>query len=256
MDMLAGWPGALLAVILGLVFGSFATMLAHRFATGGDLLGRRSACPACESALGVRDLVPLLSWLAARGRCRHCGVAIGWRYPAIEAATALGFLGAWWAADGSVLAFVLLAGVALVLVAVSAVDLDRGWLPDPLQAVAALLALAWRFALPGDATAEALDMALGVLVLGGTGLAVRWGFRLLRGREGFGLGDVKLLAVAGLWLGLGPAPMLLVLAGLGGALLALVWRAAGLGREFPLGPPLALALYLLLLFPALGRLAA
>lgn len=256
MDVLAGWPGALLAVVLGLVFGSFATLLAHRFAAGGNLLGRRSACPACGAVLGVRDLVPLLSWLVACGRCRHCGGAIGWRYPAIETATAAAFLGAWWAADGSTAGFALLAGLAVVLVAMSAVDLDRGWLPDPLQAAAALLALGWRFALPGDAVADALDMALGVLVLGGTGLAVRWGFRLLRGREGFGLGDVKLMAVAGLWLGLGPAPMLLVLAGLGGALLALVWRAAGLGREFPLGPPLAFALYLLLLFPALGRLAA
>jgi leader peptidase (prepilin peptidase)/N-methyltransferase len=254
MDPWIAWPGALLALVLGLVFGSFATMLVHRFAAGGDLLGRRSACPSCGAALGVRDLVPLLSWFAARGRCRHCGAAIGWRYPAIEGVTALALLGAWWATGGLGLAFVLLSALAVALIAMSAVDLDRGWLPDPLQAAAAALALAWRFALPGEVLGEALDMALGAVVLGGAGLALRWGFRLLRGREGFGLGDVKLLAVAGLWLGLAPAPMLLVLAGLGGALLALAWRAAGLGREFPLGPPLALALYLLLLFPALGRL--
>jgi len=254
MDLAAGWPGALLAGLVGLVFGSFATMLVHRLAAGGDLLGRRSGCPACGTQLSARDLVPLLSWLATRGRCRHCSAAIGWHYPAIEVATALGFLGAWWAAGGLGLDFALLAGLWVALVAMGAVDLAQGWLPDPLQLAAALLAVAWRFALPGDAAAAALDMALGAAVLGGAGLALRWGFRALRGREGFGLGDVKLLAVAGLWLGLGPAPALLVLAGLGGALLALGWRAAGLGREFPLGPPLALSLYLLLLVPALGRL--
>lgn len=256
MDGLAGWPGALLAAILGLVFGSFATMLSHRFASGGDVLGRRSACPACGVTLAARDLVPLLSWFMARGRCRHCGVAIGWRYPAIEAATALAFLGAWWSVGGIGPAFAVLAALAVVLVAMSAVDLARGWLPDPLQLAAALLALVWRLALPGDLPADALDMAVGAGILGGIGLALRWGFRLLRGREGFGLGDVKLLAVAGLWLGFVPAPMLLVLAGLGGALLASGWRMAGLGREFPLGPPLALALYVILLVPWLGTVLA
>ncbi|MCA8967977.1 MAG: prepilin peptidase, partial [Planctomycetes bacterium] len=91
---------------------------------------------------------------------------------------------------------------------------------------------------------------------GGAGLAVRWGFRLLRGREGFGLGDVKLLAVAGLWLGLVPAPMFLILGGASGALLALAWRAGGRGAEFPLGPALALALYVLLVVPGLADLLA
>lgn len=255
MDLAADWPGAILACLLGLVFGSFATMLAHRLAHGGNVLGRRSACPACGTSLAARDLVPLLSWAVQRGRCRHCAAAIGWRYPATELACAIAFLAAWWVSGGLGLSFALLAALSVALIAMSAVDLKQGWLPDPLQAAAALLAVIWR--LTGDDPAvAALDMALGAAVLGGAGLAVRWGFRLLRGREGFGLGDVKLLAVAGLWLGLVPAPMFLVLGGGAGALLALVWRATGRGAEFPLGPALALALYLLLTFPALGRLLA
>ena len=248
------WLGCALALGLGLVFGSFATMLAHRLAYGGDVLGRRSACPSCGTMLTARDLVPLFSWLVARGRCRHCDAPIGWRYPATELACALAFLAAWWVSGGFGLSFALLAGLAVVLVAMSAVDLAQGWLPDPLQIVAALLAPAWRLSAGQDAEGALLDMAIGAVVLGDAGLAVRWSFRMLRGREGFGLGDVKLLAVAGLWLGLAPAPMFLVLGGAGGALLALGWRACGRGAEFPLGPALALALYLLLVVPSLGRL--
>jgi len=255
-DLIGCLAGASLAAVLGLVFGSFATMLAHRLAAGGNLFGRRSACPACGTTLGARDLVPLLSWALARGRCRSCAAPIGWRYPAIEATTAVAFVAAWWAAGGFGLGFAAMAVLAVALVAMSAVDLQEGWLPDPLQAVAAAAGVLWRLQAGGDPAMTALDVALGVVVLGGAGLAVRWGFRALRGREGFGLGDVKLLAVAGLWLGLGPAPMLLMLGGAGGVVLALGWRALGRGAEFPLGPPLAFALYLLVVWPPLGGLLA
>ena len=250
-----GAADALLVALLGCIFGSFATMLIHRLPSNDrSVMGRRSACPACGTVLGIRDLVPVLSWCFSRGRCRHCQAGIGWRYPLTEALVALVFLGAWWAADGFGPAFFLLASLGLVLVIMSAIDLEYGYLPDPLQVVAFLLGLAWRFAFPGDPAQEGLDALLGILALGGTGLAVRWGFRLLRGREGFGLGDVKLLAVAGLWLGLGPAPLYLIVAGLGGAAFALIWRKLGGGREFPLGPALALALFLALIFPGAARL--
>lgn len=251
-----GWLGGALAVVLGLVFGSFATMLAHRMADGGDVLGRRSACPSCGARLGVADLVPLFSWAWMRGRCRHCGIAIGWSYPAIEALTALAFLAAWWRSGDLGPEFALLAALGLTLIAMSVVDLRQGWLPDPLQVAAAVLGVLWRVVEDGQGVAVALDAALGIVVLGGAGLTVRWGFRLLRGREGFGLGDVKLLAVAGLWLGLAPAPMFLILGGASGALLAIVWRATGRGAEFPLGPALALALYLLLIWPGIATLLA
>ncbi|MDA0221359.1 MAG: prepilin peptidase, partial [Proteobacteria bacterium] len=172
---LAGWPGSVpglvLAGVLGLVFGSFATMLSHRLASGSDVAGRRSACPSCGARLGVRDLVPLFSWLFLRGRCRHCAAAIGWRYPAVEAVCALAFVAAWWAAGGFGEAFALLAALAVVLVAMSAVDLAQGWLPDPLQVAAAVLAVLWRLS-SDDPAAALTDAALGAAVLGGAGLAV------------------------------------------------------------------------------------
>jgi prepilin signal peptidase PulO-like enzyme (type II secretory pathway) len=250
-----GAVDALFAVFLGCIFGSFATMLIHRLPSQEhSALGSRSACPACGEKLGVRDLVPVLSWCLSKGRCRHCQARIGWRYPLTEVVTALVFLAAWWAVDGFGLAFFLLAALGLTLVIMSAIDLEHGYLPDPLQIAAFLLGLVWRFTAPGDLAHQALDALLGIVALGGTGLLVRWGFRLLRGREGFGMGDVKLLTVAGLWLGLGPAPLYLIAAGLGGAVFALIWRRLGGGREFPLGPALALALFFALVFPDAARL--
>lgn len=247
---------AVLAAFLGCIFGSFATMLIHRIPSQDrSAWGGRSACPKCDAVLGIRDLVPVLSWCLSRGgRCRHCQASIGWRYPLTEVATALVFTGAWWASAGFGLPFFLLAALGLTLVVMSAIDLEHGYLPDALQITALLLGLVWRFMAPGDPLHQALDALLGIVALGGTGLLVRWGFRLLRRREGFGLGDVKLLAVAGLWLGLGPAPLYLIAAGLGGAVFAVIWRQLGGGREFPLGPALALALFLALIFPEAARL--
>lgn len=114
--------------------------------------------------------------------------------------------------------------------------------------------LVWRFTALVDLVQQALDALLDIIALGGTGLLVRWGFHLLRGREGFGMGDVKLLTVAGFWLGLGPAPLYLIAAGLGGAVFALIWRQLGRGREFPLGPALALALFFAFIFSDATRL--
>tara|TARA_B100000676_G_scaffold116622_1_gene116054 strand:- start:6230 stop:6958 length:729 start_codon:yes stop_codon:yes gene_type:complete len=237
-------------LVLGAVFGSFASMLPHRMPHGLDLLGRRSACPSCETPLGARHLFPVLCCCLSRGRCRLCQSPVSWRYPLTEVAMVVAFLGVWWVSGGIGIGFSVLAALAFVLLVMSVIVLEHGYLPDSLQAAAAVLAVVWH-ALPApELVAQALDSVLGLAVLGGAGLAVKWGFQKLRGRDSFGPGDVKLLAVAGLWLGLGPAPLNLVASGLGGTALAIVWQRAGLGREFPLGPSLALVLYLRVLFPA------
>lgn len=247
MTVLGALSEGVLITLLGLVFGSFATMLTHRLPRGESFREQRSRCSSCGAPLSVRDLVPVLSWLSSRGHCRHCGAAIGLRYIAIEITTAIAFLAAW-LDYGLVPAFPMLAALGLILIMMAVIDLEHGYLPDPLQIAAVVLAPGWWVALGDPIGAGAMGLAA-ALVLGGAGMALRWVYRRFRAREGLGLGDVKLMAVAGLWIGLPLIPAFLVLGGLAGIVLALLWRGAGRGRVFPFGPALALSCYLCLLFP-------
>lgn len=231
------------ATLLGLVLGSFVTMLSARMPVGGDLFGGRSRCPHCGTTLGIADLVPLLSWLAMRGRCRHCGVRISVRYPLTEVAMALATaligwrLGVTWPA----LAVLVL---AVALLAMAVIDLEHGILPDVLQIAAALPAVvmvAADHAWLRSATGAAAGLAVG--------LALRYGFHVLRGRHGLGLGDVKFFAVAGLWLGADGLIPFFAVAGLLGIVFGLAWRRLGGQSEFPFGPALCVSLFLLVLFP-------
>lgn len=245
--------GSLLALVVGLCLGSFATAASARLPSRQPLLNDRSRCPACGTELGVRDLVPLFSWLAARGRCRHCAAAVPLRYPLIEVATALLVLLAY-LRFGAGPETLLLAALATALVVLAATDLEHRLIPDAVNAAVALLGLAWIAARHGAAAGPWIEGLLAALLLGGLALLLRWLFGRLLRRESLGLGDVKLMAAAGLWLGpFGIAPFLL-LSGLGGVALALAWRLATGRRAFPFGPCLAVGLYAWLLLPELQAL--
>jgi leader peptidase (prepilin peptidase)/N-methyltransferase len=244
MDALL-WP--LMGALAGLVAGSFLATLVLRWPRG-EGLGGRSRCEGCGRTLGLVDLVPLVSWALWRGRCRTCGGTIDWRHPAIEAAAALIGAASLWVAPG-------LAGVggALLgwgLLACLALDAEHYWLPDaltlPLLGLGLLLA-------PFPLEARLIGAALG----GGAMLAVLLGFRAIRGRDGMGLGDVKLTAALGAWLSpvLLP-PLILVAALLGLALAGLAWRRgkAAVARRLPFGACLAAAGYPLWLFAVGGGL--
>ena len=247
--------------------GSFLGVVAVRLPAGRSVLRGRSACPHCGTRLGFLDLVPILGWRLARGRCRHCNAAIPWSYPAIElaalavAAWSLAVLPGWLAWASCALGW--------GLIALAVIDARHLLLPDALTLplVPAGLAVAWLVD-PAKLPGHALGAAAGFLALAAVGLA----YRRLRGREGLGLGDAKLFAAAGAklfaaagaklfaaagawvsWQGL-PSTHLLAAAG------ALAWHlgAARLsgqglggrleGRELPFGPYLAAALWLVWLY--------
>ena len=248
--------GALVAAALaGLVLGSFASLAAYRLPRGQGIARGRSRCPACGHALGPRDLVPVLSWLALGGRCRYCAAQVPVRYPLIELATAALFVLAV-LARGAGPEAVMLCALALGLVIASVADLDRQVIPDLVLAALLPLGLGYRasLGLPWSDTVAGLVAALALAS------ALRWLGARLAGREALGLGDVKLLAVAGAWVGLAALPWFLVAAGALGLGLALVWRlprrnsrGRRLGAEtFPFGPALAAALYAAVLWPALS----
>lgn len=245
MNGLAGSGGAILFAVLGLIGGSFASAASHRLPRREPIGMDRSRCPACGHVLGAAELVPLASWLAQRGRCRHCGAAISWRYPAVELATAALFAGAWWLGAGDVAFSALLALTALGLVIVTVADLEAGIIPDAVLVALLPVALLWRWHLGGDW----LDGAAGA-VIGLAGLfAIRAGFKALRGYDALGLGDVKFMGLAGIYVGVEGLAAMLLLGGVIGILFGVAWRLSGREPAFPLGPSLCVALLLCLGFP-------
>lgn len=234
------WP--ILGGVLGLVAGSFLATLVVRWPAGESLRGR-SRCDGCGRPLSALELVPVLSWLRLGGRCRTCGAAIDRRHILFELAAAFVGALAMLASPGPM----GLAGAVLgwALLALLFLDAEHFWLPDRITLP--LLALGLAFG-AGSIADRLLGMALG----GGAFLLLALGYRFLRGKEGLGGGDVKLMAALGAWLG--PAligPLLLVSASIG-LLLAGVSRLRGralpAGGRIPLGACMAAAAFPLWLF--------
>lgn len=230
-------PALVAAALIGAVLGSFAAAMAYRLARDLDWVRVRSACPDCGHRLPARALVPILSHLVQRGRCARCGAPIHWRYWVSEglgaalAACAVAMTGP----SGEALALMALATGGIVI---ATCDLEAGFIPDEVLVALAVIGLARAWA------RDMLPSALAAAILGFCLLwALRAGFRRWRGLDALGLGDVKLIGVAGLWLGLGGvSPFLVLAAGLGLIL------AAGLGRRsVPFGPALVIAWFAVVL---------
>ena len=178
------------------VVGSFLGTLVLRLPAGISVVGGRSACPHCHSRLSPRDLVPLLSWAWTRGRCRTCGASISVFYPVIEL-TAIGT--ALWAstvAEGWVLWASCFFGWSLLTLAV--IDWRHHLLPDVITLLLVPSGVGVAYLI---APALAMEHVIGAIV-GFAGLAViSWTYRRIRGRDGLGGGDLKLLAGLGAWVG-------------------------------------------------------
>ena len=231
---------ALAAAVLGAIVGSFVAALVIRWPRGESVVGGRSRCDSCGEVLRPRELVPVLSYLLQRGRCRRCGARIDPKHLAIELAGALTGVVAV-LAHPLPLALVT-AGFGWWLLAVAAIDAEEQWLPDALTLPLVLLGLLAGWAGFGP---PLLDRALGALA-GGLGLALlALLYRAARGREGMGGGDPKLLAGIGAWLGVLQLPFVLLGAGMVGlvAALAMALRGQQVGAttRLPLGSLMAVA---------------
>lgn len=236
----AGWSLLLVAPFIG----SFLGLIVRRLPDGLPIAWARSVCEKCGTRLKMRDLVPVLSWLAQNGRCRYCGQPLGWFYPGIElAAVAIALIAILVDDGGGVLLDCLL---GWWLLALGWIDLRRWLLPDVLTLPLVLTGLAAAAAFdPGQLTQRALGAALGYSIL----LAVAVLYRRLRGREGLGRGDAKLLAASGAWVGAAALPQVILIAAVSALAAAACLRLAGvrLGAQsaLPFGPFLALATWVL-----------
>ena len=237
----------LFLLLLAPVAGSFLGTLAVRLPKGETVVFDRSRCAACGRTLGPRDLVPILSWLVTRGRCRHCGAAVSRFYPAVELAAlgiavwVLAVLPGWLAWAG--------AGLGWVLLTLAVIDARHTLLPDvlTLPLIPAGLLVAWAVAPP-----QVVDHAIGAVAGFAVFAAIAWAYRRVRGREGLGLGDAKLLAAGGAWAGWMGLASIVVWASVLALIAALV--SGGIRgtlsakMPIPFGPFLALGIWLTWLY--------
>ena len=253
---------AFLCGILGLLVGSFLNVVIHRLPKMmerdwhyqcAELRGEetsisepltlakpRSRCPECGHTISALENIPILSWLALRGKCSSCHAAISPRYPIVEALTGLltalaaAHFGYTWAAIG---AFILIWS----LIALTCIDFDTQLLPDSIT-----LPLLWAgllFNVSGtyiDLQSAVIGAMSGYLAL----WSVYWGFKLATGKEGIGYGDFKLLSALGAWLGWQILPLIILLSSLVGAVVGIaliVVAKRGRNVPIPFGPYLAAA---------------
>jgi leader peptidase (prepilin peptidase)/N-methyltransferase len=210
--------GTIFAGLFGLAFGSFLNVCLSRWPEGESIVHPHSHCRTCDHTLSWWENIPLASWLFLRGRCRNCHASIGWRYPLVELA-----VGVLWAAVAwrSYIAFFPLEfalgmmSLMWALVCLAALDAERLWLPDAITLPGIIVGFGWWF-LQGEQVGWALNIPgtlredvmsagkrlLEILAAAALILLIRWLYKLIRHREGIGLGDAKLMAMLAAWLGL------------------------------------------------------
>ncbi|SMG57339.1 prepilin peptidase [Paraburkholderia susongensis] len=251
------------AIVFGLVIGSFLNVVVHRLpimlerawreeiSETGDtpppedglparynLWVPRSACPHCGHVLSAWENLPVLSYIVLRGRCSACGQHVSLRYPLLEIASAA-FAALALAVFGPTLMALAAFGLCAALLTMSAIDIDTHLLPDSMT-----LPLLWAGLIVNfnGLFTNLHDAVLGAIFGYLTLWAVHWVFRLVRGVEGMGYGDFKLLAALGAWLGWTALPQIVLIAAVSGALVGLAATWGGRMRfeePLPFGPFLA-----------------
>jgi leader peptidase (prepilin peptidase) / N-methyltransferase len=285
VDTLSASPGFFITscLVLGLIVGSFLNVVIHRLplmlerewreqcgelareaAASGphvsqaprerfNLVVPRSACPSCGAPITVLQNIPILSWLALKGRCAACRAPISIRYPLVEALTGiLSAVVAWRLGFG----WPALAGLVLTwfLIALAFIDIDHQLLPDTLTLPLLWLGLVASLWLPHAAGAPVpadLRSSLTGAVAGYLSLWIVYQlFRLATGKEGMGHGDFKLLAALGAWLGwqmLLPVVLVAAASGAVAGTILLTIKGRDRGTPIPFGPFLAAGGWLMML---------
>jgi len=226
---------AFLALLFGLLIGSFLNVCIYRWPRDLSVVRPRSHCPACERGIAWYDNIPLVSYAILGGRCRHCHARISMRYPVVELLTGLEFL-YFVRTLGPGLPAVKMCVFAALLTGLAFCDWEERILPDELTLGGAVAGLAFAlFVATPDTTAQAVawiaggnlkgradwivESALGAALPAAILWACGWMYEKIRHREGLGFGDVKLMAMVGAFLGLNGALLTVLLGSLAGSIL-------------------------------------
>lgn len=225
--------------VIGLIVGSFLNVVTIRFGTQTSSLVGRSACPHCHRALTWLDLVPIVSFLMLRGRCRSCQISIHWRYPFVELFTGLVTGALWVVLPMPINLLSILA--AWILIALMVIDLEHMVLPDRGLVFLACVVLVMYAVDPTTASPRLAAALLGALV----GVVLPLILILVSKGQGMGIGDLKFSAILGLWIGWPGVLVMWFVAVMSGAIIGIFLMLTGLRRRtdaIPFGPFLVIGL--------------
>ena len=235
----------MVVAFLGASIGSFLTLVTYRLPRDEKIGMTRSRCPSCGTTLRVMDLLPVLSWIFSRAKCRHCKTRVSMRYPLTELACSLGALAAAYHYGFTLEAFAV-AGLWWCIVAIIVTDLEHYIILDEVQIAIVVFGVLYHYALGTDFSDVITTGFVGFAI----GLTLKYGFLYLRNKDGLGLGDVKLLFGVGIWLASSASFVpFLFFSGVLGVVFGLSWRVIGRGAVFPFGPALAASLLLCVVWP-------
>ena len=234
---MTGWGPLVAAGLFGAIVGSFLNVCIYRLPRGASVVWPASACAQCGRALAWFENIPVFSYPALGGRCRTCRERISIRYPIVEALTAIMFAGAWWYYGPSLLLVArLILGCALIVL--FAIDLEHQLLPNAITLPGIVVGFLFSlFTEPGW-----FASLIGILVGGGILYGTAEVYYRIRGEEGLGMGDVKMLAMVGAFLGWQLTVMTLMLASLAGSVIGgaiILLQRGGMKTALPFGTFLA-----------------
>jgi len=216
--------------VFGATLGSFLNVVICRLPESGQSIVKpRSRCPKCGATIRWYDNIPIISFLVLGRRCRACGEKISWRYPLVEALTSGAILLLWWRFGLSKELAVHFSFTA-ALIAITFIDLEHRIIPNEISLPGIVVGFACSFLWEGFWKSSAIGLAVG----GGGLLLLSEGYALIRRREGMGMGDVKLLAMLGAWLGWQCLLFVLLFASVQGVLASVILKLSGVELKPPL----------------------
>ncbi|MGI6705453.1 MAG: prepilin peptidase [Clostridia bacterium] len=237
----------ILFFIIGLILGSFYTVCIERIPRQMSLVTPRSHCSSCERTLQIYDLIPVVSYLLLKGKCRCCNARISLRYPIVELLTGILF-GGLYLKYSLRLSFFVYAALTSVLLVAAFIDLEHRIIPNGLVLFGSIIALIFNIL---QLHVNWLDGLLGMLTGSGILLLIAWLSLILLKKEGMGGGDIKLMGMIGLFLGCRLTLLSLVLSiYIGGFIggMALLTRRRKAGDYIPYGPFIALGTLVAIFF--------
>ena len=234
-------------IILGLIFGSFGTLVSYRLAHKQPIVFTRSKCLSCGYILKTWNLIPIFSWLFQRGKCSSCHAKISLRYPLIEFGFLLSFLLIFFALgqnlDAKTFLYFAIAGTMIVMVVV---DLEEYFIPDSTQYFLAILATI-SLIMQGGAGAVLANIPDAFLFLG-SGIALWTFFHFAAGVDALGIDDIKFFFIAGFMLGTKNILTFMLLSGVFGVLFGGLWQKFKKDSTFPFAPAICLSALVCLIF--------